>query len=114
MDNNDATESLFLQPSERIHKRPSDRGICWLYAPPVTFGLDWIVSNRGSENLHLYLWLLKDLSWAEDWYYPGMVFGSLAVAWAFWIFIHAVVERATDEIFIRFAVLIWISANIYW
>ena len=64
-------------------------------------------SLRGMENFHLYLWLVKDLSWAQNWYYSGMTFGSLAVSFSFFLMCYAIHMRATNEIFVSAAILIW-------
>jgi hypothetical protein len=64
-------------------------------------------SFRGMENLHLYLWLLKDLSWAQNWYYSGLIFGSLAVSLSFLLMCNAIYVRATNEIFVSAAIFIW-------
>lgn len=63
--------------------------------------------GRGLENIHLYIWLLKDLSWAQDWYYSGMIFGCLAVLWAFLLIVTAVRNSAVNEIFVSVAIFLW-------
>jgi hypothetical protein len=65
------------------------------------------LSSSFLENIHLHLWLLKDLSWAQDWYYAGLFFGSLAVAFSFLLFCSALISRATNEIFFSAAVFVW-------
>ena len=67
----------------------------------------WSYPCKNLENIHLYLWLLKDLSWAQDWYYSGMIFGSLAVMWSFFIVLYALQSSATNEIFISVALFLW-------
>ena len=62
---------------------------------------------KNLDNFHLYLWLLKDLSWAQDWYYCGMIFGSLAVVWSFLMILCAIKSSATNEIFISVALFLW-------
>lgn len=81
--------------------------ICWLYMPdhPLTF--KFFLTIRGSENFHLYLWLIKDLAWAQSWYYSGHIFGSLAVMWSLYILSHAARERNTNEIFTGVAQTFW-------
>ena len=89
-------------------------GICWLPPPEEALDLDWLLSIRGAENLYLYFWLLKDLSWAQDWYYPAYVFGALAIASSFVMVVNTVVDQATNEIFFSTAVFLWIFANFWW
>ena len=69
--------------------------------------IPWSCDGKDLQNIHLYLWLMKDLSWAQDWYYSGMVFGSLAVSWAFFIVVCAVRNRATNEVFVSIAIFLW-------
>jgi hypothetical protein len=37
--------------------------ICWLNWPDEKWTLNWYVSVRGQESLHVYMWLMKDLCW---------------------------------------------------
>ena len=94
--------------------RVSDRGICWIHAPTIPLSISYVLSIRGSENMHLYLWILKDLAWTQEWYYPSWIFGSLAVLWSLWLLLYALYDRATDEAFVRMGVLIWIFGNWWW
>ena len=73
----------------------------------IVYGGSLTLSRSFMENIHLHLWLLKDLSWAQDWYYAGIVFGSLAVAFSFLLFCSAWIARATNEIFVSAAVFVW-------
>eukprot|EP01033_Poteriospumella_lacustris_P014852 gene14852-10620_t len=72
----------------------------------------WTV--RGSENLHIYLWIAKDLAWAESWYWPAMLFGSAAVLWCFVLLHHAVAARNYEEIYMWVGLTLWLVANFVW
>jgi len=37
--------------------------VCWKYYPNVAWSIEWYFGIRGAECLHLYLWVIKDLSW---------------------------------------------------
>ena len=37
------------------------------HVPEDSFDMSWYLSIRGGEYVHLYLWILKDLSWTQDW-----------------------------------------------
>jgi hypothetical protein len=89
-------------------------GICWFVLPEQPLNYHLFLSIRGSENFHLYLWLIKDLSWAQSWYYSGHIFGSLAVIWSFFILFHAARERNTNEAFVGVAQTAWLMANVWW
>ncbi len=67
---------------------------------------------RKLENVHLLLWLAKDISWLMDWKVAGMTMilptFSLAV-WLCWKTRHN-----PNEIAFNLAVAAWISANGIW
>jgi hypothetical protein len=110
----DEQRDLLSVKTTSTGRRGSDVGICWLHPPEEALDLDWLLSIRGAENLYLYFWLLKDLSWAQDWYYPAYVFGALAIASSFVMVVNTVVDQATNEIFFSTAVFLWIFANFWW
>ena len=37
--------------------------ICWLNWPDEPWTINWYFTIRGQESLHVYLWIMKDLSW---------------------------------------------------
>lgn len=67
---------------------------------------------RRIENLHILLWLLKDLSWAMMWKPIGiiMLVPTLSVA----ILITWQTRHLKAELFHNLAVTFWICANGYW
>lgn len=100
------TKSSDNSPIHGIERRQSS-DICWLHMPDHPLSFKFFLSIRGSENFHLYLWLIKDLSWAQSWYYSGHIFGSLAVIWSVYILSHAARERNTNEICTGVAQTFW-------
>jgi hypothetical protein len=79
---------------------------------PWNISYYWTV--RGSENFHIYLWIAKDLAWSQSWYWPAMVFGSLALAWCFVLLHHAVAARNFEEVYMWVALTLWLAANFVW
>lgn len=75
-----------------------------MYAIPEKF--------RKIENLHILLWLLKDLCWAMLWKPLGitMLVPTLTVA----ILITWQTRHLKSELFHNLAVAFWICANGYW
>ena len=67
---------------------------------------------RKIENLHILLWLLKDLSWAMLWKPIGiaMLIPTLIVA----ILITWQTRHLKSELYHNLAVSFWICANGYW
>ena len=100
--------------SSKNEDRESDIGICWFHPPEDALDFEWLFSIRGAENMYLYFWLLKDLSWAQDWYYPAYTFGALAIAWSFIMVCNALYDGATNEVFTSTAMFLWLFANFWW
>ena len=105
----DSDKSNGTLPNHRIQ-----RGICWFHPPDVVFRPSWLTSIRGSENFHIYLWILKDLSWAQSWWISGHVFGIAAILWSFYILSHTVRDRNTNEIMTNFSTFMWLFGNTWW
>lgn len=62
----------------------------------------------------MYLWAAKDLAWTQDWYYTGMVFGGVAVAWSFVLLGRAVLLRNWNEVVHYIAQFVWLFGNYWW
>lgn len=67
---------------------------------------------RKLENLHLLMWLGKDISWLMDWKIAGMsmVLPTFLMA----IYICWKTRTQADEIAFNLAVASWITANGIW
>lgn len=67
---------------------------------------------RRLENVHIPLWLLKDVSWVSDWKLLGMVMAvpTLAVG----VYLCWKTRADSAEFFHSLAVTFWILANITW
>ena len=64
------------------------------------------------ENLHIVLWLIKDISWCMVWRPLGiaMIFPTLIVS----IIIAWRTRQFVSELCHNVAISFWISANAYW
>jgi hypothetical protein len=71
-------------------------------------------SVRGSENFHIYLWIAKDLAWAQDWYFPALVFGIGALIWCAVLSYHAFRSNCSHEMYLIVGLIFWLSANFIW
>ncbi|MBX3238819.1 MAG: hypothetical protein KIT80_08565 [Chitinophagaceae bacterium] len=67
---------------------------------------------RRIENLHIFLWLLKDICWALDFRIMGMLMIVPALTVAFTITWQT--RRITSELMHNLAVILWIAANSLW
>lgn len=75
-----------------------------VYSIPLRF--------RKTENMHILLWLLKDLCWATNMKIPGliMIVPTLTVA----IVITWQTRHMKSELFHNLAIDFWITANCSW
>jgi hypothetical protein len=76
--------------------------------------IDYYHTVRGAENFHIYLWIGKDLAWAQDWYWPAMIFGCAALLWCFVLLYHAVHSKNMVEIYMWIAMVLWLGGNFVW
>ncbi|TNE79685.1 MAG: hypothetical protein EP332_10135 [Bacteroidetes bacterium] len=67
---------------------------------------------RKFENVHLLLWLAKDLSWVMDWKILGMLMIVPTVSLAIWFCWKTWNEKS--ELAFNLAVAAWIMANGIW
>lgn len=67
---------------------------------------------RKIENLHILLWLLKDICWVADlkWMGTFMILPTISVAiWLTWK-----LRKSYSELMHNLAVILWIMANATW
>jgi hypothetical protein len=67
---------------------------------------------RQVENLHVILWLIKDLSWVSGWHVPAVIMIAPTLAVAVWITWKS--RRLVSEWYHNLAVTAWILANSTW
>ncbi len=70
------------------------------------------IKIRKSENIHILLWLLKDLCWVADFKTMGMIMIVPTIAVA--VYITILVRHNVPELFHNLAVVCWICANSVW
>lgn len=75
-----------------------------VYAIPARF--------RKIENLHILLWLIKDMCWAVNLHVPAilMIIPTMAVA----LIITWQTRNMRSELFHNLAIVFWITANCTW
>ncbi len=72
------------------------------------------VTLRGAENVHLYLWIAKDLAWSQDNYWLALIFGITTLSWCIMLVYHAAASRCINEIYMLIPLIMWLSANFIW
>ena len=68
--------------------------------------------HRWIENGHIFLWLIKDTCWVNEWKIGGitMIVPTLSVA----IYILWRSRKVKSELFHNLAICLWISGNSVW
>ena len=67
---------------------------------------------RKMENLHIFFWLLKDISWCMVWKPLGIAMIVPTLAIAIWIVFKN--KDFVSEVCHNLAIVFWISANSFW
>lgn len=71
-----------------------------------------IKNVRELENVHIFLWLLKDICWMMSYRTCGMIVAVPTLGMAVYI---TLITLRTKHLFLpNLAVLCWISANVGW
>ena len=67
---------------------------------------------RGTENLHILLWIVKDTCWVKDYRLlgVGMILPTIAVA----IYLTVKSRSQREELIHNLAVCFWLGANSVW
>lgn len=67
---------------------------------------------RKIENLHILLWLIKDLCWVADWKWMGTIMIVPTLSVACWLTYK--MRSEYGELMHNLAVICWICANSIW
>jgi hypothetical protein len=74
----------------------------------------WFSTVKGSDWLHLYMWMVKDLAWAQGWYAVGMISGAAALVWSAVLEYLALKEKNYVEAWHYMAQFLWLLGNFWW
>ena len=92
----------------------NDSSVYIISKPDEPWSPHWYLSVRGAECFHIYLWIAKDWSWTQDWYWQGLIFGSAAVVWSFFLLSHSASKRNYQEVWHGIGQILWLFANLWW
>jgi hypothetical protein len=115
-------ENFSIEPQEGHHdyRRAdklnlfSEKGLCWLEWPDEPWNIKYYFSSRGNDNFHIYLWIVKDLAWIQNWFWIGHVFGGLAMLWTWFIILKCFWNRERTQAWISLSQFFWLCANFLW
>lgn len=68
--------------------------------------------QNGLSQIHIYVWILKDLAWASNMYYLGISAGTAAVS--FILILAVACRHDAEEVFANFVLFLWIFGNFLW
>lgn len=94
--------------------RGQTKSICWFDPPCEPLSIEYFFSVRGQDGFHVYLWIMKDLSWVQAWYWPGLIFGILTLTWSAFMLWRACWRRSLDELWTHSAQFMWLLGNFFW
>ena len=87
----------------------------WTTVPKDKWTPTWnFNTQKGLEWFHLYMWMAKDLAWAQDWYIAGMFFGTAAVLWSAFLLFQTFQIRNYIESGHYIGQFFWLLANYWW
>jgi hypothetical protein len=69
---------------------------------------------RGWDNIHIYLWIMKDYAWTIDNKPLALVFGCGALAWCLVLQVVAYRQRDWEEMYFLISMMLWLFANFWW
>jgi hypothetical protein len=112
---NGSVQHIIEIPHRADNLEHTDLGICWFNPPDIEWSPSFYLSERGLDNLHIYLWITKDFCWVQSWLIPGLIIGSLACLYALFLSFRAAYwRRNLGEFWIKLAEFMWLFANFWW
>ena len=94
--------------------KPDDSSHQGVFLYRLPFSSQSYYMLRPVENVHIYVWIIKDLSWSQDWYYPTLIFGALALLWCGMLLLEAIRARSVYEVYMITGTTLWLAANYTW
>jgi len=95
-------------------EKPDDSAHQEVFLYRLPFSSQSYYMMRPVENVHIYVWIIKDLSWSQDWYYPTLIFGALALLWCGMLLMEAIRTRSVYEVYMITGTTLWLAANYTW
>ena len=102
-DKEDEFEYKFYYMSDTMNLATFELGKFWFSA-----------SARGLDNVHIYMWILKDLSWTLDNFWMSAICGTMAIAWCVILAIVAYRGKDWEEMYMLVATIMWLFGNFWW
>lgn len=66
------------------------------------------------ENVHIYLWILKDYAWTSDNLMLSWVAGSTAIAWLVGLIGLSLTQQSWEDAYHQVGTLLWLCGNFVW
>ena len=75
---------------------------------------EFFFTIRGSENVHIYWWVAKDLGWSIGNRILGMTSGVLAMCWVGVLLYNALLADCTEDAYMLIPMFLWLFGNFWW
>jgi len=107
--------SVVSDPENDPNKSEIAKFLIWTSMPRYRWTPQhFLTCVRGTEYLHIYLWIIKDLAWTQDLYILGIVFGTFALAVSLFLTTRAVQFKNWIELWHYIAQFLWLFGNFWW
>jgi hypothetical protein len=84
-------------------------GLCWLHPPKHAWSPAHYTATDGVEQLQMYLWLAKDLSWMRLAFWPGMILGATTCFVQLCVVCRAAYLRNAHEFAVQLGQAMWLG-----
>lgn len=110
----EANEDLRIDKREELY-RTQGMGNAYTTLP----GEKWTCATYwetipGMDNMLLYLWIAKDISWTTSTWVPAWLFGMMSVFFSGMFFVRTVLDVNWAEIWHSAAQFLWVFGNFWW
>jgi hypothetical protein len=62
----------------------------------------------------VYIWIAKDLSWTQNWFFPAHFFAVIALICAALLLARSIKDRNSEEIWHTLSHVLWLFGNYWW
>ena len=110
-------DSTLLTPFSKARVERYDKqgtGNAYATLPDRKWTLEMYFTIHGLENLLLYVWIAKDLSWTTSSWVGAWFWGILAIVLSLLFVVRAVVDVNWLEIWHGIAQFLWVFGNFWW
>jgi hypothetical protein len=76
--------------------------------------MKYLLHFKPPDWTHLYIWIAKDLSWTQNWFYPGCIAAAAAVCVSCVCIARSWWAGGSSDTFVHCMTFLWLFANAIW